>query len=68
MGMKNRPPPLPERHGDLSHGAKLRGAERCQACPGSQALAVLVLSCSGMLCGTRAGAAAAQQTWGVGAW
>lgn len=46
----------------------LRSAERCQTCPGSQALALLVYSCSGMLCGTQVGAAAVQQAWGVRGW
>lgn len=46
----------------------LQGTERCQACPGSQALALLVYSCSGMLPGTQVGAAAVQQAWAVSRW
>lgn len=53
---------------DPSCVAKLQGTERCQAYPGSQALALLVYSCSGMLPETQVGAAAVQQAWAVSSW
>lgn len=46
----------------------LQGTERCQACLGSQRLALLVSFCSGMLLGTQVGAAAVQQAWAVRWW
>lgn len=54
---------------DLSCVAKLaRHRKRFQACPGSQALVLLVYSCSGMVPGTQFGAPAVQQAWAVSGW